>query len=346
MMTTRADTFVFRLTSLCDKKCVLCCNNYDEIRKNRMASFGDLLARFSEIRDYHLTATGGGDEGGPYVILTGGEALLYKSSRAGAAVTLFDVVAAVRCAVPGARVIVKSGGFRTGATFQRALFERISKAFPFPVLEFRLGWNLYQDDDSEERAVDRFTCTVLRVLEHQPFVSIDTIYDKTNLRTTCRTLEEGLRRLGIGVEGELLLPLILRDANEHRRITIRTAREAIILDLGPSYPPNQAAAARDYYSEPSSECDLIENGTSCLYYDTDLSLIHCNDSFVDARVPSLAIGERPIADQLSFVNERFARLNSHLSHAWGRFKSRQERCFFCTRFVMADSAETPGAWPQ
>lgn len=342
-MMTRANTFVFRLTSLCDKKCMLCCNNYAEIKRIGTASFKDLLARFSEIRDYVQSPASDSEDGGPYFFLTGGEALLYKSRQAGATMTLFDVIAAIRCGIPQAQVIVKTGGFRTNGAFQARLFDRIAEAFPFPAVEFRLGLNLYQDEDSEERAVDRFTCTVSRVLKHQRFIPVDTIYDKANLISTCRVLEEGLRRIGIGVKDELLLPMVLQDPNEHRRITIKTARDAIILDLGPSYPPNEFSTVHEYYSEPSSECDLIENGTSCLYYDIDLKMIHCNDSFVDARVPSLAIDGRSVAAQLALVNERFSQLNNYLARRGVRFESRQERCFFCTRFVMTDFNESAEA---
>src|SRR6266536_5616143 len=128
MMTTRADTFVFRLTSLCDKRCMLCCNNYNEIKRIGTTSFEDLLIRFSEIRDYFiLAAAGDPDQGGPYFFLTGGEALLYRSRRAGVAVTLFDVIAAIRSAISRARVIVKTGGFQPATKFQAGLFDQIAR---------------------------------------------------------------------------------------------------------------------------------------------------------------------------------------------------------------------------
>ena len=290
--TRRADSFVFRLTSLCDKKCMLCCNNYDEVKQYTVAGFKELLARFAEIRDYSSAPKG--HKCHPNIFLTGGEAFLYKSVSRDGIATLYEVIEAINRMMPQAKIIVKTGGFRRARKYQCALFDRIVHEYPFPIVEFRLGFNLYQDP--ERSAIDRFVFTIERVLGHQHFICIDTIYDKTNLRDTCRTLAEGLCRLSINIEQDMLLDLILEDPNQHRRIETVRAGETIILDLGPSYPPNKAAAAHEYYTEPSSACDTIDLGTSCLYYDTNMGLIHCNDSFVDARIPSLTLDNRSIAN--------------------------------------------------
>jgi hypothetical protein len=330
-MERHADTFIFRLTSVCDKKCMLCCNNYDGIKKRRTVPFGALLGRFADIRDYWAE---GRHEDRQYIFFTGGEAFLYRSAGREGTATLCDVIGAAHGLIPRAGIVVKTGGFGKKGKYQRDMFDRISAANPFPIVEFRLGFNRYQD--SEEAALDRFVCTVETVLAHQRMIAIDTIYDRTNLPDTCGALEEGLRRIGIGAERNMLLDLVLENPNEHRRIEIRTTERSIILDLGPSYPSSVAAASHEYYSEPSSACDLIETGTSSLYYDTDMGLIHCNDPFVDARVPSMGRRHGSIRNEVTFVNGKLGGLSRFLKREGVRFASRQERCFFCTKYVMTD----------
>lgn len=330
-----ADSFIFRLTSICDKHCMLCCNNYDEIKTAKSAALEDLRSRLAEIRDYRAETDGCASR--PYVFLTGGEAFLYRAPGRGRAETLFDVIQAVNSAIPEAGIVVKTGGFRQANSFQCALFDRIADMYASPLIEFRLGFNRYQD--SEEEALDRFVSTVERVLAYQHYIAIDTIYDKTNLRDTCGTLEEGLRQVGIGIRKNRLLEMVLADPNDHRRIGIQASEDSIVLDLGPAYPPNEAATVHEYYSEPSSDCDTIGAGTSALYYDTDMGLIHCNDSFVDARVAPLRLQPRSIASELAFLNARFRQLSVNFAERRTRFQSRQERCFFCTGFVMAAASE-------
>ncbi|MFI5253091.1 MAG: hypothetical protein ACHQQQ_11750 [Bacteroidota bacterium] len=328
-----ADSFIFRLTSVCDKKCVLCCNNYDGIKTSKSAQFDRLISKFADISEYYVSRKR--IDITPNIFLTGGEAFLYRSAIKNGTGTLFDVIKAAIEIIPQARIIVKTGGFRSYNKHQRHLFDLIVRAYPRPVIEFRLGFNRYQD--TEESALDRFVCTVESVLSYQHFISIDTIYDKENLSNTCNTLEAGLRRMGINVEPNMLLDIVLHDPNEHRRIEIRMPQDAIILDLGPSYAPNKAASVREYYTEPSSACEIIDSGTSTLYYDTNLQLIHCNDSFVDASVPSLRIGNGSISNELEFLNERFSWLNEFIAHENVQFHSRKDRCFFCTKYVMTDA---------
>ncbi|MEY9470896.1 hypothetical protein ABH992_003295 [Bradyrhizobium yuanmingense] len=334
-MTHRADDFIFRLTTICDKKCMLCCNNYDEIKKYESAPFNLLIQKFSDVserlshRDQRTAA--------PSFILTGGEALLYKSRADSGYVNLMHVIAAITSIIPGAKVIVKTGGFCNDNRFQLTLFDSISRTFSFPMLEWRFGWNLYQDEGL--RSLDRLVCTATRMLNHQHSVVIDTIYDKTNLKDTCAALEEGLRRIGMDVNSDMISQFVLDDPNTHRRLTIKIAGYTFVLDLGPSYAPNKAATDHEYYSEPSSECETIHKGTSCLYYDTDMRLLHCNDSFVDARVPPRPCSSYSASEDLAFLNERFEYLRRFLALTGTKFESRKERCFFCTKFVMSDAAD-------
>jgi hypothetical protein len=294
-----------------------------------------LLARFAAIRNYW--SEGATFNGFPIVIFTGGEALLYKSRNDGKAVNLFHVLDALNKIVPEAKMIVKTSGFRAGNAFQRTLFDTITKSFSFPTLEWRIGWNIYQD--SEDRALDRFVCTMSRILTHQRMASVDTIYDRTNVRNTCVVLQEGLRRIGVDVQEDMLLRFVLNDPNMHRRLTIKIGSYTIVLDLGPSYAPNSAAGVHEFYSEPSSECDTIDGGTSSLYYDTDMGLIHCNDSFVDARIPSRPYTGQSIAEDLAFLNDRFDKLRHFLARSHTQFESRKDRCFFCTKFIMTNVGE-------
>ncbi|WP_445219347.1 hypothetical protein ACKWRH_03585 [Bradyrhizobium sp. Pa8] len=334
-MTHRADCFIFRLTTICDKKCMLCCNNYDEIKKYESASFNLLIRKLADVCEY--ISQHDQRNRAPSFILTGGEALLYKSRADNGYVNLKHVVAAITSIIPGAKVIVKTGGFRNDNRFQRTLFDSISRTFSFPTLEWRFGWNLYQDE--ELRSLDRLVCTATRMLNHQHSVVIDTIYDKTNLGDTCAVLEEGLRRIGVDVSPDMISQFVLKDPNTHRRLAIKIAGYTFVLDLGPSYAPNKAATVHEYYSEPSSECEAIHNGVSCLYYDMGMRLLHCNDSFVDALVPPRPCGSHSISEELAFLNGRFEQFRRFLALTGTKFESRKERCFFCTKFVMSDATD-------
>jgi hypothetical protein len=292
------------------------------------------VAKFVEIRDYWISL-GHVQAARDYrVILTGGEALLYKSRTEGGSARLLEVIEAVRRILPSARIIVKTGGFRPASKFQHKLFNQVSEEFKYPLLEWRFGWNLYQD--APERALNRFVHTILSILSHQKFVAIDTIYDKTNVEDTCQTMEQGLRLIGANLVPGTLLEFVQVDPNKHRRIEIEISDYSIIMDLGPSYAPNKASAVHEFYAEPASNCETIANGVSRLYYDVDMGLIHCNDSFVDARVPSLHRQGHPIADDLAFLNDRFASLKRFITRSNISFDTRKDRCFFCTKFVMTD----------
>ena len=96
-----------------------------------------------------------------------------------------------------------------------------------------------------------------------------------------------------------------------------------------------------FYSEPSSNCEMIDKGTSCFYYDMDMGLIHCNDSFVDARIQPLTCNGRSISDDLALLNDKFDRLRRFIAQEpRTRFESRKDRCFFCTKFVMTDASKS------
>jgi len=327
-------TFIFRVTSTCDKGCVLCCNNFEEIKRFQNVPFNAFLSKIVSIKTYvkDQLELGAGSKAFPYIILTGGEALLYRSRKASARVTLFELIDAIVTVLPNAAVVVKTGGFEEGHKFQLTLFERISNAFSHPRLEWRFGWNLYQ---GEERALERFVLTAGRIMSHQNTVFIDTIYDATNLRDTFTVMEKALMELGVSGLGDDLVRFVLQNPERHRRIRFLVHEHAIIVDVGPSYPPNEASSRHEYYSESPSECVSIMHGTDYLYYDVDLRLVHCNDSYVDARIPAAERFGCSIGEDHDFLNARFQQLADHLVNTEPVFRSRQERCFFCTKFIMA-----------
>lgn len=331
--------FIFRLTSACDKKCPVCCNNFDDIWKPGVAAFGALLERFSDIASYWSGPGGKLRPAERCVILTGGEPLLYKSRHGNAPACLFDVLEALERIVPAAKILVKTGGFRSDDRYVPPLFDRIGRRFDHPALEWRLGWNLYQDPERE--ALDRLVFTVAKILMRQPVVSIETIYDRSNVAATCDLLEQALRVIGINVDAGLLSRPVLRAPENQHRMEIKVAEYCIDLHLGPAYAPSPDQAARGFYAERSSRCDTIHEGVSSVYYDVNLGLMHCNDPFVDARIPALARQGCSIAEDVAELDARFEQLRGHITDAAVMFETRKARCFFCTEFVLNSRSAVP-----
>ncbi|OGT06879.1 MAG: hypothetical protein A2103_05320 [Gammaproteobacteria bacterium GWF2_41_13] len=326
--------FILGLTSACDKKCVLCCNNYDEIYKNVALDFDRLGSKLRDMKTFCTSEPFKNRFNSVYIMLTGGEAFLYQQvDQAGETKNLLDVIGAIQAEIPNVRIVVKTGGFFAHHQKVAQLWDRISRDYPYPAVEFRLGFNLYQKQgqSAEERLIDM----TQRMLAHQKMAILDTIYDKNNLQRTAETLEKGLQQLDFCVGQNALISLIRKSPEEHKRINMTNKMHKIFLDVGPAYAPNSASAVYDYFEEAPNPCPTIEEYPNYLYYDTALNLVHCNDSYVDARIPPIRLSANTVLEEWLFMKERFERLKQFLLTTQKQFKTRKERCFFCTKYVMS-----------
>lgn len=326
--------FILGLTSACDKQCVLCCNNYDEIYKNVALDFDRLGPKLRDMRTFCTSELFKNRFDSVYVMLTGGEAFLYKQvDQEGKTRNLFDVIEAIQAEIPSVRIVIKTGGFFAHHQKAAQLWDRISRAYVYPEVEFRLGFNLYQKQGqgAEERLIDM----TQRMFAHQKTAILDTIYDKNNLQRTAEMLEKGFQQLGFYLEKNTLVSLIQKNPEEHKRINMTNKMHKIFLDIGPAYAPNLASAVYDYFEEAPNPCPTIEAYPNYLYYDAAFNLIHCNDSYIDASFPPIRLPVNTVLEEWLLMKERFERLKQFLLTTRKQFKTRKERCFFCTKYVMA-----------
>lgn len=321
--------FVFEVTTYCDKKCILCCN--DSVRKKNVMDFAHLMGKLDEIHDFCARK-----KFTPALVFTGGEAFLYKDAAAGK--TLKDVVDMAKAKFPGAVVYIKTSGF-TENTYLDSLLDSLLKQYPAPELQIRLGINFYQKSgiDMQKRLMHMLE----KLLPHQGMLTIDTIYDRDNLARTCEIMELAFDGAGFtAVKNGQLLELIKESPCRHKRLKISNKEHTIYLDMGPSYSPRLESDNCHYFEELiSAPCANIQNGPMSIYYNAGFDLIHCNDSFVDGSVSPIKTGsatDLPTIDaQHAFLQKRFDELKQFLNSGSKQFNNRKDRCFFCTQFVMS-----------
>ncbi|HBA59224.1 MAG TPA: hypothetical protein DCZ92_00080 [Elusimicrobia bacterium] len=324
--------FVFEVTTLCDKRCPLCCN--DSMSKGAVMNFDVLAGKLDEAREF--SATRGLK---PSLVFTGGEAFLYRENTAAGARNLADIVALAKAKVPGAAVYVKTSGFSANP-YLDGLFDRLAAKYNQDELKVRLGINAYQRSGRD--LVERFSHMLEKLLPRQDVVTVDTIYDKANLERTCADIEEVLVRHGFlsAAKGQLFAA-VKKDPNKHLRLKFTAGGKELFLDLGPAYTPTGTCGGDCYDERVTGPCATIENGSNALYYNARFDLIHCNDSFVDGSVKPLSGAALPtMAAQHDFLQKRYAQLKEELK-ARAPFGSRKDRCFYCTKFMMAPRVAEP-----
>lgn len=327
--------FVFEITTYCDKKCVLCCN--DSVRKKSAMSFSALSGKLEEIRNF--CAKNGYI---PHLVFTGGESFLYRDKTPNETKNLKDVIVLAKTKVPNSVLYIKTSGFTENKYLDLLLNELLCQYNPAE-LKIRLGINLYQKSGSD--TCDRLAHMLDRLLPRRETVPIDTIYDKDNLAKTCSVMEQVLCQFGfISATNGQLLKLIDTDPGVHRRLKVSNGKNTIYLDMGPSYSPRPESDGYSYFEEKiSGPCATIEKGPMAIYYNSNFNLIHCNDSFVDARISPIDSCQLPsLNDQQVFLQRKFAGLKEFLKKKEMQFKNRKERCFFCTKFVMSDHIQSCG----
>lgn len=321
-------TFVFCVTKLCDKRCLVCCNNQERVSHSMdYEAYRQKLMMLAEyIRDTEYESRR------PRIILTGGECFLYRTrDRIGGTKNILDLVLDAKDLVPSAALILKTTGWLPNRRLDW-LLERMFEGVTDDSFSIRLGLNLYQNDGRD--AEDRFGYMLERILSYQDQVLVDCIYDKDNFEDTMKVWSRTLSPFDL--TALRLRESVEEDPSEHQGYLFVKGSKLIRLELGPSYSPSSNCDDREYWDEKNPGlCRRIESGVDQLFYDYDLSVCHCNDSYVDATVPFIWFGKcHSIADEVLFFQQRLRALRDHLQETSRQFATRKQRCFYCTRFVL------------
>jgi hypothetical protein len=325
--------FTFGLTTICDKKCLTCCNNYDEIKKTAVVDYDKYLLKLNDIKHFISTSTFRKLFSSVSIALTGGEALLYFwKDKDNTSKNIVDIVKLTHLQLEDANIIIKTSGFCANNSYAIKVFDELSEYLSFPYLDFRFGFNLFQK--SGVLAAERLQFTLERILRHQLQASIDTIYNVENLSETYRILEETLNTLGFNVDQGFMNNHILSDPKKRRRFILRDGDKKVSVDTGPAYSPGKMSAHHEYYDATDDGCSIIKSGPNSLYYDPNLDLIHCNDPYIDFSISPMKLSGLSSADQFKFLCNKFAEFKTHMSLNNVKFNNRKERCFYCTKSIM------------
>jgi hypothetical protein len=327
--------FIFRITTLCDKKCPTCCcdkgqNSLDpEKYEEKLMQISRFLEKNPE-----------SDQ--PTVFLTGGEPFLYKKKSADGTVwNIVRLVKLTRNILPKSKIIIKTSGWKKNLVLDDLLTEVEDKEKEGS-LEIRLGFNLFQNLGVNSK--DRLLHMLSLLLEYQNSVMIETIYDKINKDETFKIMGEIFAKFLSNVEnfGDQLVnpaaayiiefPFYLATGKSSRN---QDAKQKVIsLWTMPAHSGLIRTNSNQYFeSENAGICENIQNGPSQIMFNADLSFNHCNDAFADYTNSAFPPdNQSSIEKEFLFLEEKFKKLKKYTEEN-PQFKTKNEQCTFCSKFI-------------
>ena len=329
-------TFIFRITSLCDKACEACCNGQQNATHISMQQF---IKKLDDIQRFVES-----EELIPIIGLTGGEPFLYVDSSHSA--NIGSLVNQIHQRIPLAEIVMRTAGWAPHPILDDRLIS-LFKSIPKKQLNISFGFNLFQKQGVGAKT--RFNHMLKLLLAYQDRVILDVIYNRLNLEKTMDLIEEELADFNFRYRG--IRAHILSQPSTPHRFTSRHRenQQQIIMDAYPAYNACQQSNQAHFFDENIScgVCHEINTGPTQLFYREDLSLYHCNDPFIDSRVSPLK-KERflSVADEFNYMRCQFSRLRKLFSDQQLVFNHKQARCAFCTQFMMGEMANVNNAIPQ
>ena len=327
--------FVFRITTLCDKKCPTCCCDKgqktldpDKLREKLIQ-----ISRFFDKNPSNDQLT---------IFLTGGEPFLYrKKSEIGEAWNLASLVQLIRTILPKSNIVIKTSGWNKNTVLDNLLstVEAIGKE---GTLEIRMGFNLFQNLGANSG--DRLQHMLSLLLKYQNSIMIETIYDKINKDETFKIMGKTFAKFLRNVEnfGDQIVtptaayiiefPFFLPADKASRD---QTAEQKVIsLWTMPAHSGIIRTNSNQYFdSENAGVCANIQSGPNQIMYNTDLSFNHCNDAFADySNAAFPPNNNRSIEDEFLFLDKKFKKLRRYLDKH-PKFKTKNEQCIFCSKFI-------------
>lgn len=317
-------TFIFRITSLCDKACEACCNGQQKaihIPAQLFLKKLDDIQIFAEAKKIQ-----------PIIGLTGGEPFLYVDPRNRSHICL--LVHCILERIPSAEILIRTSGWEAHPILDDRLASLFNK-IPKNQLNISLGFNLFQKQGVD--ASKRFKHMLSLLLAYQDRVIFDVIYNRLNVEKTIDLIEAGLADFNFQYQG--IRAHILSQPSTPHRFTSRHRENVkqIIIEAYPAYNAYQQGNQAHFFDENVScgVCHEIKTGPTQLFYREDLSLYHCNDPFLDSRISPIE-KERflSVSDEVNAMCDRLARLRQLFFDQQLTFKNKQMRCAFCTQFMM------------
>jgi organic radical activating enzyme len=330
--------FVFRITTLCNKKCPTCCCETSQ----KILSPDKFKEKLMQISNYFAK----NPNGNLTIFLTGGEPFLYKTkSDNGETWNLATLIGLVRTLLPKSNIVIKTSGWSKNTVLDN-LLSTIESQRKEENLEVRMGFNLFQN--LGVKAEDRLHHMVSLLLKYQNLITIETIYDKINKDETFKIIGKTFSKFLENVEnfGEQIVtptaayiiefPFFLPP---HTRNKNKIAQKKVIyLWTMPAHSGRIKIDSNQYYdSENAGVCANIQSGATQIMYNTDLSFHHCNDAFADYSNDAFPPNSfNSIEDEFLFLNEKFKKLKRY-SAKHPQFKTKNEQCNFCTKFIHGTS---------
>lgn len=330
-MTKRALKFIFRLTNVCDKKCESCCNR-DEQYGVKKLDFYVFKSRLNEIEKYVRDK----DEQ-VEILFTGGEPFFYVFRHDNKVFDVESIVKAVVEIIPQAKI-----KFRTSGWVPNQKLDSLVKTL-FKIADDRLtillGISPFQKNAIDMR--ERFGHMMDLLHGYQDQVIINTIYNKVNLEQTMDDINQVLSERGFSYKGikenqcvSPQVPCVYKSSKEN-------SDKEVIFCISPAYNALQQCDDNNYYDEITQVgiCQHMKFGLNQIFYDIDLSAYHCNDPFVDFNVSPLSDDTfTSVSDQFAYFADRLQQLKNEFDEKKLVFTNRQERCAYCTKYMLAKSS--------
>jgi hypothetical protein len=332
--------FIFRITQTCDKRCPTCCcgDAKDVLDPDRYRRKLIDIDRYSKRGN-----------GRPVIILTGGEAFLYRGKdQTGKRCTLADLCELTLKVAPTAKLVIKTAGW-TPHRYLDGLLSKVTCLPADPPIEVRFGFNLYQHNGVGAR--ERLHHMIASILHTQDILRLETIYDRTNLADTVDCIIDVLGSFGF--KGGKELKACFSHPNTYLRLKIpiewqenatesdRPAQKTILLDTMPAYEGLRHVPSDRYYEAAwESLCPAIGIGPDHILYNPDLSFYQCNDAFGDYSTAAFKPDRfQSIHEEFAFLSEGFTRIKNQIMNEQSVFNTKREQCLYCSK-LMHSSAET------
>lgn len=315
-------TFVFRITSACDKHCEACCNGEQTISRINCQDFIKKLIdikKFTEKED--ITPTIG---------FTGGEPFFYNDSSNCA--NIYTLTKEAREIFPHGTVTIRTSGWLQNDKLDNllhSLFDLANKK----QLNISFGISLFQNRGINTKA--RLKHMLGLLLEHQDIIILDVIYNKINIKETAHILENSLISFNFRYRG--IMDNLLADPSNPFRFVSRKDKKSIVMNTYPAYNACDQASDNDFFADKVScgACEEIKSGSTQIYYMPDLSFYHCNDPFVDYAISPISNNKFPSASaEHVYLKKRLEKINKVFADKKLMFTNKQKRCAFCTKFMM------------
>lgn len=323
---TKRFVFIFRITSICDKGCEACCNGQQNVARIPFQNFQKKLKEIQHFIESEKIL--------PTVGFTGGEPFFYYDPSRKS--DIYSLVEEVRKTLPSADVIIRTSGWEENAVLDNRLISLFELATN-KQLNISFGFNLFQKQG--KHAEERLNHMLNLLSTYQNRIIIDMIYNKLNIERTADLIEKGLAKIDFRYRG-IGMNMLSEPSTPHRFVSRSPGnKKQIVINAYPAYNACQQGDSNHFFEENIScgVCNEIKLGPTQLFYMDDLSVYHCNDPFVDYSITPLKKDKfASVSEEFDYMNSRLSLLKELFSEGQLKFKTKQERCAFCTRFMMGE----------